>query len=175
MKAYEVKPTQNVSHLKMLVRYMAWANEITFKAVLSLPDDEITKIRPTHFKTILSTLNHIYVINDVFRAHLEGQKHNYSARNTATSPPINELWDAFQKMDVRYIKITDELSDKELEQRIKFEFVDGGYGDMTRHEILSHIINHATYHRGFVSDMLNQANISPEASDLPVFLRDVWN
>lgn len=35
-------------------------------------------------------------------------------------------------------------------------FVGGGEGAMSRMEILHHIVNHTTYHRGFVSDMLYQ-------------------
>ena len=44
---------------------------------------------------------------------------------------------------------------------------------MTRGEILLHLVNHATYHRGFVGDMLNQASVNPPPTDLTVFLRDV--
>jgi uncharacterized damage-inducible protein DinB len=45
---------------------------------------------------------------------------------------------------------------------------------MTRGEIILHLVNHATYHRGFVGDMLNQAGVVPRATDLSVFVRDVW-
>jgi uncharacterized damage-inducible protein DinB len=34
------------------------------------------------------------------------------------------------------------------------------------------VINHKTYHRGFVADMLCQAGVRPPVMDLPVFLRD---
>jgi uncharacterized damage-inducible protein DinB len=35
-----------------------------------------------------------------------------------------------------------------------------------------HVVNHGTYHRGLVADMMYQAGVTPEATDLPVFLRD---
>ena len=44
---------------------------------------------------------------------------------------------------------------------------------MTRGDILLHIVNHKTYHRGVVADMLYQASSRPPVMDLPVFLRDV--
>jgi uncharacterized damage-inducible protein DinB len=44
---------------------------------------------------------------------------------------------------------------------------------MTRAEMIMHVVNHATYHRGIVSEMLYQVPVAAPATDLPVFLRDV--
>lgn len=44
---------------------------------------------------------------------------------------------------------------------------------MTCNEMILHVVNHGTYHRGFVGDMMYQAGVTPSATDLPVFLRDV--
>ena len=57
---------------------------------------------------------------------------------------------------------------------IDFAFVDGGTGSMSRFEILLHLANHATYHRGFISDMLYQIPLQAGANDFTVFLRDAW-
>jgi uncharacterized damage-inducible protein DinB len=77
-------------------------------------------------------------------------------------------------MDAWFINFGDSQSAAQLKLPIEFAFVDGGAGLMSGHEILSHVINHASYHRGFVSDMLYQIPVSPQANDLPVFLRDIW-
>lgn len=169
------KPQGVSNRLQMLIRYKAWASAIAYDTVAQLPEAELTKERPTTFKTILHTLNHIYVVEDIFRAHLEGRGHDYTARNTPTSPPLAELRQAAADMGRWYIDLTDRLSERELEEIVEFEFVGGGDGAMTRAEILHHIVNHATYHHGFVSDMLYQVPLRQPANDLPVFLRDVWN
>ena len=44
---------------------------------------------------------------------------------------------------------------------------------MTRGDMLLHVVNHKTYHRGYVADMLCQVPARPPTMDLPVFLRDV--
>jgi uncharacterized damage-inducible protein DinB len=44
---------------------------------------------------------------------------------------------------------------------------------MSVSEIIFHIVNHGTYHRGFVSDMMYQIPLVPPANDLTVYLRDV--
>jgi uncharacterized damage-inducible protein DinB len=54
---------------------------------------------------------------------------------------------------------------------VDFEFIGGGRGAMSREDILLHVVNHTTYHRGHVADMLYHLGIFPPATDLPVFLR----
>ena len=165
---------QNTNLLNMLTNYKAWADELTYNAVARLPYDELTKIRETNFKTILHTLNHVYVVDDIFKAHLTGKAHNYTARNTKNSPPLDELTRATKIMDDWYINLANSLTDPELSEIVEFEFVGGGNGKMSRTEIIMHVVNHSTYHRGFVSDIMYQIPTQMPANDLPVFLRDSW-
>jgi uncharacterized damage-inducible protein DinB len=43
---------------------------------------------------------------------------------------------------------------------------------MTRMEMLQHVVNHTTYHRGFVADLFYQVPARPPTTDLTVYLRD---
>jgi len=158
----------------MLTCYKAWADELIFKTLESLPSGEATKERPTRFKNMVHTLNHAYVIDCIFRAHLEGKPHHYTARNTPTHPPLPELWKLVKIIDQWYIDYAASLSSQQLSEDIRFDFVGGGGGIMSRREIILHVVNHGTYHRGFVGDMMYQVPVVPPATDLPVFLRDVW-
>ncbi len=169
------KPNAAPSMVQMFTRYKAWASEITFEALSHMPGEELTKRRQTNFGNILHTLNHIYVVDDIFKANLTGVSHSYTARNTETSPGFEELWQKTRIMDAWYIEQADRFTDADLAEVIEFEFVGGGQGAMSRLEILLHIVNHTTYHRGFVSDMVYQIPSRLPANDLPVFLRDVWN
>lgn len=155
----------------MLVRYKAWANGLTFDSVMKLPEGEALRPRQTRFGNMVHTLNHVYVIDDIFRHHLQGRKHSYTARNTEHTPPLDDLWEAVQSMDRWYIDLVDSWTAEDLCRVVDFEFVGGGKGAMTQEAIILHLVNHATYHRGFVSDMLYQAAVTPPSNDLPVFLR----
>ena len=54
-----------------------------------------------------------------------------------------------------------------------FTLIGGNRGVMTRGEILLHIVNHTTYHRGFVADLMYQVpGARPPTTDLPVYLRE---
>jgi uncharacterized damage-inducible protein DinB len=169
-----VSPASPLASLRMFARYKAWANGITYTAVRALPDGEALRPRQTRFGNMVHTLNHVYVIDDIFKAHLQGTKHGYTARNTKDTPPLEDLWRSVQAMDAWYIDYADALTEQDLGEMIHFEFVGGGDGAMTREEMLLHIVNHGTYHRGFVADMLFQAGAASPANDLPVFLRDAY-
>jgi uncharacterized damage-inducible protein DinB len=157
---------------RTMTRYKAWANEIVYQTVAALPEGEATKPRPTLFKNMVHTLNHLYVVDQIFQAHLEGRDHGFAARNTPTHPPLEELWQSVKALDRWYIDASDRWSSDEVAEPIRFQFVGGGDGVMTRGEIVMHLVTHATYHRGFVGDMLNQASVNLRATDLTVFLRD---
>ena len=155
------------------MRYNAWANVLIFEAVAALPEGEATRPRRSVFRNMVHTLNHNYVIDRIFQAHLEGRDHGYAARNTAEHPPLAELWRAQQELDRWYVATYDAMEDSRLNQTVSFTFVGGGEGVMTRGEILQHLVNHTSYHRGFVAQMMYDAGARPPTTDLTVFLRDV--
>jgi len=66
----------------------------------------------------------------------------------------------------------DGLKPGQLSELVHFQFVGGGTGVMSREDMIIHVVNHATYHRGFVGDMFYQAGAVLPANDYPVFIRD---
>lgn len=119
---------------------------------------------------MVRTLNHVHVVDDLFRCHLLGRPHGYTYRNTDVTPRLADLREAVFDLDDWYIAYTNGLSREAEAEVVQFAFLDGGAGAMTRAEIILHVINHATYHRGLVSDMLYQAGRTPTTNDLPLFI-----
>lgn len=158
---------------RLLARYNAWANELIFDALAKLPPGEATRPRQTLFGNMVHTLNHNYVIDRVFQAHLEGREHGYEARNTAEHPALEELWRLQQDVDAWYLAWSERVSAAQLDEELRFGFIGGGQGAMTRLEMLQHVVNHTTYHRGFVADLFYQLPARPPTTDLTVYLRDV--
>ncbi len=156
----------------MLARYNAWANALIFEAVAALPAGEATRERQSVFRNMVHTLNHNYVIDLIWQAHLEGRDHGFGARNTKDHPPLEELQGRQQAIDAWYIEWADQLTDAALAEKVHFTLIGGNQGVMTRGEILLHVVNHTTYHRGFVADLFYQVPAKPPATDLPVYLRE---
>src|SRR3989442_4558362 len=136
---------------RRLSRYNAWANKLIFDAVAGLPGDEATKERQSLFKNMVHTLNHNYVIDLIWQAHLEGREHGFAARNTPGHPPLDELWRKQQVVDEWYIAWSDRLSDAALRENVPFTLIGGNKGHMTRPGIPPHIAYHTTYHRGLAA------------------------
>ena len=157
---------------QMLARYNAWANKLIFDAVAALPAGEATKKRATLFGNMVHTLNHNYVIDLIWRAHLEGREHGFGARNTEAPPPLEELWRAQQDADRWYLDWSARQSAASLAEEVRFVLIGGTPGAMTRGEILLHVVNHTSYHRGFVADLFYQVPARPPITDLPVFRRE---
>ena len=159
-------------NLRMLTRYTAWANGRLFTALEQLPPGEVTAPRATSFGTMLRTLNHAYVIDLIWQAHLQGRPHGFTSRNTDAAPTLAQLREQQQVLDDWYILYADGLAGDTHSEVVQFRFVDGGEGAMTRGDMLLHVVNHKTFHRGYVADMMYQVPAKPPSMDLPVFLRD---
>ena len=156
----------------MLMRYTAWADARLFGALRIASQDIIDLPRPGRPAGLLSTLAHIYVVDRIWRAHLEGRPHGFKTRNLDQLLPLAEVENAQKLEDHWYITFVDAQSEESLAQVIDFSFVDGGTGSLSRGDILLHVSNHKTYHRGYVADMLYESGLKPPTMDLPVFLRD---
>jgi uncharacterized damage-inducible protein DinB len=156
---------------RMLARYNAWADQVLFDAVAALPPGAATQERPTLFKTMVRTLNHNYLIDVIWRAHLEGRDHGFQRRDVVLHPELVELWTAQQAANAWLIDWADAQTEASLEQQVGFTLIGGNKGAMTRGEILLHVVTHHSYHRGWVADMFFQVPAQPPTMDLPAFRR----
>jgi uncharacterized damage-inducible protein DinB len=163
--------TAATSTLPMLTRYTAWANEVLYQALAELPEPELVKKQRIVFGSILRTLNHVYAMDLVWQAHLERRPHGFVSRNPGICPPFAELRTAQSALDAWYVAYADALGEAAAEM-VEFEFIGGGGGRMSRGDIVLHVINHTTYHRGHIGDMIYQIPAHPPTTDLPVYLRN---
>lgn len=159
-------------NIRMLTRYTAWANERLFAALGELPAGEPLAARATGSGNMVRTLNHAYVVDRIWQAHLQGQPHGFTSRNTEDTPTLDALRIDQARIDAWYIEYADALTAEGHDEVVVFQFVDGGAGAMTRGDMLLHVVNHKTFHRGYVADMIYQVPARPPSMDLPVFLRD---
>lgn len=161
----------NTRSARMLTRYNTWADKLLFDAVAALPAGAATQERPTLFKTMVRTLNHNYLIDVIWRAHLEGRDHGHQRRDVVLHPELADLWAAQQAANAWFEDWSDAQTDATLAEEVRFTLIGGNTGTMTRGEILLHVVTHHSYHRGWVSDLFFQVPAHPPTMDLPVFRR----
>lgn len=152
--------------LQSLFRQKSWANNELFNVLATVAAD--AQADAVH--TAIRTLNHIHVVDRIFRAHLAGESHGYSATNTETTPELGELQFAVAETDAWFERYVATVTDDQLQQCITFRFTDGDAGRMSREEMLLHVITHGSYHRGNVGQVLKSISVAPPRDLLTKFL-----
>ena len=146
----------SLSTLKSLFAYKSWANAELFAKLTTLAPEQAEQLH-----TCIRTLNHIYVVDRIFRAHLGGETRPFDATNTKDTPSLDRLRSDVEATDAWYVKYVVELAEPALSEALSFSFTDGDAGRMTREEILLHVITHGGYHRGNVGQVLKSISVAP--------------
>src|SRR5258708_1377035 len=160
----------NTQTARILSRYKTWADNLLFDATRALPPDEVVKTRQTLFKTMIGTLNHNYVVDLIWKAHLEREEHGFTARNVIVHADLGDLRRAQQDVNAWFERWADAQTDASLAEELSFAFISGERSTMSRGAMFMHLVNHASYHRGWVCEMFFDVPARPPATDLPVFL-----
>jgi uncharacterized damage-inducible protein DinB len=142
--------------LQSLFGYKAWANSELFALLATVPAE-----RTDALHTCIRTLNHIYVVDSIFRAHLSATPRPFDATNTKETPTLAQLRSDVEATDAWYLDYVCSLTPSALTEAVNFDFTDGDRGSMSREEMLLHIANHGGYHRGNVGQVLKSIAINP--------------
>ncbi|MDF2913479.1 MULTISPECIES: DinB family protein [Pantoea] len=156
------------STLVTLLKFKRWIDAETLKAVKGISESAYAEKR----HLMLRLMNHIHVVDMIFRANISGQQHGYTALNTPETPSVDELEIKMDDCTNWYIRRVSSMSPADLRETIKFSFVDGGEGQMTATDMLNHMLFHGTYHRGAVGWLISECEGVPPKDVLTVFLRD---
>jgi uncharacterized damage-inducible protein DinB len=152
--------------LLSLFRYKCWADAELIMEVHKLDS-------AAHHSEVLAAtriLNHIFVVDRIFAAHLSGTKHGYESTNTPGTPKLGVLRQALAESDHWYIDYVAGLNNQALREPLDFVFTDGQHGRMSREEILAHLATHGAYHRGAVGRILTQLAAQPPRDTFTTFL-----
>ena len=152
--------------LKTALDYKAWADRRTLDAVGQLGDTS----PPDTLAFARQQLNHMVRVEELFRARLHHEPEPHDSTNTETLPSLAaldaRLMASNQWLQDYFTRLTAEQADAQ----VCFTFVDGQRGTLTRAEIIYHLINHATYHRGAIGHALDRAGASRPADTYTVFV-----
>jgi uncharacterized damage-inducible protein DinB len=100
--------------LHSLFAQKAWANNELYNALAAVTDEQ----HAAAVHTATRTLNHIYVVDRIFRAHLLGEPHGYTATNTDATPELGELQFAVAETDGWFVNYASAITPGQLGERI---------------------------------------------------------
>ncbi|HKU79664.1 MAG TPA: DinB family protein [Rhodanobacteraceae bacterium] len=130
--------------LQTLTRYKAWANERLYTTLAGLSLDQLAAPTPIFAGSILRTLNHVYLVDVVWKSHLLGVPHDLTTRNPEATPPLSELRAAQRDIDAWYVDCAAAMTPVVANEVVHFTFIGGGDGALRREDMVLHAVNHTT-------------------------------
>ncbi|XUY26229.1 DinB family protein [Agrobacterium sp. rho-8.1] len=150
---------------KKLARNNRLANLRLHEACLQLSLDDFVAPRTSFFPTICATLNHIYLVDLFYTDALRGGALGYAA--FADDEPYTDmiaLHNAQSQLDEGLIAFVDRLQAVDLAATVDVHRAGRIQHDRCD-DILSHLFQHQTHHRGQVHAMLSGTSVKPPQLD----------
>lgn len=159
-------------HLRLMARYNKWANARLIKAISALDEADYIAERPAFFGSIHGGLNHILLVDRLWRGRMEGKPYPAKRLDQSVVPDRKTFINERVAEDDILIRFTDSFDAEALEQKITYSSLVGVDGTDKRRVILAHMFNHATHHRGQIHALLTQVPSDPPPLDLMFYMRE---
>ena len=161
------------SHFLMMARYNAWANARVYRMAGHLSDEQYRRDVGAYFKSLHGTLNHLLVADRVWMKRLTGSGDHPARLDAIMFDDFSSLTAARQEEDERIVNYIQGLSESWADEVLHFNTMNGIPQQQPLREILAHLFNHQTHHRGQAHTILTVLGIiEPDPLDLFVMQRE---
>ncbi|KEK22881.1 DinB family protein [Bacillus gaemokensis] len=157
-----------------MYHYNVWGNEQIFKHLHTLPRETYHQEIQSVFSSISKVLAHVYLSDLGWLEILSGKSMNYAL---SLAKELKEKTEAngIKEMEIKFKELSDKLQifikqQENLEKDILIKNPSGDQMKMSISEILLHISNHGTYHRGNITAMLRQMGHTSVMTDYGFYL-----
>jgi uncharacterized damage-inducible protein DinB len=155
--------------LRIHLDYTAWASQRLLNAAAQLTPEELTRDFKTADGSVLGTLAHIFGGDRVWLSRLEG-----NPRTTILDPEdrdLKRLQEAWPALLERWKQWAAPMTDQQAAAKVAFRDMRGNSYETPLWQILLHVVNHGTHHRGVVSGFLRSMGHTPPQLDLIAYYR----
>lgn len=160
-----------IETFRALYDYNAWADHRLLDACAALSHEQFTRDLGAGFPSVRDTLVHI----------LDGEwfwLERWQGRSPAGLPPANRFSD-LAGIRARWSEVEGELlrfvagrTAEDLARVQHYRTTEGNPNSQPLWQMLQHLANHGSYHRGQITSMLRQLGAVPAATDLILFYRE---
>ena len=159
-------------YIRILMDYNYWARDRALASAEHLSGEELSRSLGSSFGSVLDTLVHIYSAEWIWYRRWQGE--SPSARpDTSELVSVAALRDAWMALEAQIKAFVDALGPAGLHRMIEYKSLTGQSSTSPYWQMIVHVVNHGTYHRGQVATMLRQLGAKPAVStDLIVFFRE---
>lgn len=161
------------SHFAMMAHYNAWANRRLYEMAGRLTDEQYRRDVGAYFRNLHGTLNHLLLTDRIWMLRLTGTGDHPNNLNAIVSDDLLSLSVQRNHEDQRIISFVESLSDAQLEEAWDYRTLNGSPHRQRRRDILAHLFNHQTHHRGQAHVILTILGISePDGLDILLMQRE---
>jgi uncharacterized damage-inducible protein DinB len=162
----------NYQDIAALVDYNYWARDRLLDAVAALPPEQFARPLGNSFSSIRDTIAHICDAESIWLKRWRGEQPQgfQNPDRIADLAAAREEWAELER-EMREVLTT--LGPEGIERRIEYKDFRGAERADVFRQMLQHVVNHGSYHRGQVTTMLRQLGAVPARSmDLIAFYRE---
>jgi uncharacterized damage-inducible protein DinB len=161
------------SHFSRMARYNAWANARLYAAARGLPDESYRKNVGAFFGSLHGTLNHLLLTDRIWMRRFTGIGDHPLKLNAILFEDLPSLDLARKEEDRRIVHYVNGLSDGDIGKVLEYSTMSGVPQRNPLVELLAHLFNHQTHHRGQAHTILTILGIAePQSMDLLPMLRE---
>src|SRR4051794_4275912 len=159
-------------YFRRLARYNRWANARLYAAALDLSDQSYRLHIGVFFSSLHGTLNHLLLTDRLWLKRLTGEGDHPNGLDAILYDDRMELARARIAEDERLITVVEKYDEPALRGLHSYRTTSGMPQSQILEDILMHLFNHQTHHRGQAHACLSiLTGDEPPSLDLLVFQR----
>jgi uncharacterized damage-inducible protein DinB len=159
------------SIIRQLAGYNVWANDMILKTIVPLPAEMHLQKMESSYGSLLDTVMHLADAGSIWWQRLKlSEKLIIPGKDF--SGGMNEAAVLLMQQDKQWLDWMTETNERMMEH--EFIYLNSKKEQVKQpvYQVLLHVFNHATYHRGQLVNMLRQLGIQKiPATDFTVFTR----
>jgi uncharacterized damage-inducible protein DinB len=162
--------TANDAHF--LLDYHYWARDRQLNAVEHLTSEQFLRPLGSSFSSVRDTLAHTYSAEWIWLERWQGRSPttHIPLDRFPDFPTLKSAWGELERQTRAFIHAVGEGG---LDRTLQYRLLNGTEGRSPLGQMLQHVVNHASYHRGQVTTLLRQMGCEPPVSlDLITFSRE---
>jgi uncharacterized damage-inducible protein DinB len=161
----------NLAYLQTLLDYHYWARDIVLDAVTVLPREKFTQPVESSFKSLRDTVAHMYAADFVWYARWMG-KAPQGLIAYDRFPDATSLRTAWKDLEADVRQLVNNLGEAGMTQLFDYTLLSGAPDTAPFWQMLVHVVNHGSYHRGQVTTLMRQLGAHPpKPTDMIAFFR----
>lgn len=158
------------AHFRGMARYNRWANLRLYDAAAHLSEPDYKRPRGAFFSSLHGTLNHILAADLIWLRRLTETGEAPDRLDAELGETLPALRAAREEADARFIALTDSYYQEDFDHSLRYTDMAGQRHSVPLAQVLAHVFNHQTHHRGQAHCLLSQAGQKPPPLDLIYFV-----